>query len=210
MQPEDAVKNLPSGSKLNKNLRLLIFVNTIITFTVGMFAPFYAVFVAKIGGGAALAGVSWALFSVVSGVLILLLSKWELRVKRQHILLAVGYLIRAIVFLSYAFMNNISQLLITQVLWGIASAVGTPAFDALYTSSTSKETAISEWGDWEGVSAIATGIAALIGGMLIQQVGFKTLFILMSIISALLGGWLLYERNKVKKISFKKEVAVNT
>ena len=210
MQPEDAIKVLPSGSKLNKNLRLLIFVNTIITFTVGMFAPFYAVFVEKIGGGAALAGISWALFSIVSGILILLLSKWELRIKRQHILLAVGYLIRSVVFLSYAFMRNISELLVTQVLWGIASAIGTPAFDALYTSSTSKETAISEWGDWEGVSAIATGIAALVGGILIQQVGFKILFILMSIISALLGGWLLYQRYKIQKFSFRKEAIVNT
>jgi predicted MFS family arabinose efflux permease len=203
MQAEDVAKTLPSGSKLNKNLRLLIFVNTVITFTVGMFAPFYAVFVVKIGGGAALAGVSWALFSVVSGILILLLSKWELRIKRQHILLAIGYLIRSIVFLSYAFMNNIPQLLITQVLWGIASAIGTPAFDALYTSNTSKETAIVEWGDWEGVSAIATGIAALIGGLLIQSVGFKILFLLMSAISALLGIYLLYQRYKIQKFSFK-------
>jgi predicted MFS family arabinose efflux permease len=203
MQAEDVTKTLPSGSKLNKNLRLLIFVNTVITFTVGMFAPFYAVFVVKIGGGAALAGVSWALFSVVSGILILLLSKWELRIKRQHILLAIGYLIRSMVFLSYAFMNNIPQLLITQVLWGIASAIGTPAFDALYTSNTSKETAIVEWGDWEGVSAIATGVAALIGGLLIQSVGFKILFLLMSAISALLGIYLLYQRYKIQKFSFK-------
>ncbi|MFZ1019874.1 MAG: MFS transporter [Minisyncoccia bacterium] len=203
MQAEDVAKTLPSGSKLNKNLRLLIFVNTVITFTVGMFAPFYAVFVVKIGGGAALAGVSWALFSVVSGILILLLSKWELRIKRQHILLAIGYLIRSIVFLSYAFMNNIPQLLITQVLWGIASAIGTPAFDALYTSNTSKETAIVEWGDWEGVSAIATGVAALIGGLLIQSVGFKILFLLMSAISALLGIYLLYQRYRIQKFSFK-------
>lgn len=203
MQAEDVAKTLPSGSKLNKNLRLLIFVNTVITFTVGMFAPFYAVFVVKIGGGAALAGVSWALFSVVSGILILLLSKWELRIKRQHILLAIGYLIRSIVFLSYAFMNNIPQLLITQVLWGIASAIGTPAFDALYTSNTSKETAIVEWGDWEGVSAIATGVAALIGGLLIRSVGFKILFLLMSAISALLGIYLLYQRYRIQKFSFK-------
>ena len=197
MQLEDIIKTLPHGSKLNKNLRLLIFVNTIIVFAIGMFAPFYAVFVQKIGGGAALAGISWALFSVVSGILILLLSKWELRVKRQFILLAVGYIFRSAVFLSYAFMTSISQLLITQVLWAVASAVGTPAFDALYTSSTSKETAIVEWADWEGVSAIATGIAALVGGLLIQTIGFKILFIIMAIISASLGSGLLYQKYKI-------------
>jgi predicted MFS family arabinose efflux permease len=199
MQLEDIIKTLPHGSKLNKNLRLLIFVNTIIVFTVGMFAPFYAVFVQKIGGDAALAGISWALFSVVSGVFILLLSKWELRVKKRHVLLALGYLIRAVVFLSYAFMDNIPQLLITQILWGIAGAVGTPAFDSLYNSNTSKEASIVEWGDWEGISAIATGIAALIGGFLIQVIGFKILFMVMSIISFSLGIFMLYQRYEIKK-----------
>jgi hypothetical protein len=166
-----------------------------------MFAPFYAVFVQKIGGGAALAGISWALFSVVSGILILVLSQWELRVKRRHVLLALGYLIRAVVFMSYAFMNTISQLLVTQVLWGIASALGTPAFDALYNSNTSAETSIVEWGDWEGISAIATGVAALVGGLLIQAIGFKILFIFMSISMAALGSYTLYKRYIIKASS---------
>lgn len=198
MDSQNKVKVLPHGSKLNTNLRILIFVNTILTFTVGMFAPFYAVFVQKIGGGVALAGVSWALFSIISGVLILVFSKWELRIKRRHVLLAMGYIIRSIVFLSYAFMNNIPQLLVTQVLWGIASALGTPAFDALYSSSVSKEAAIVEWGDWEGISAIAIGAAALIGGLLIQIIGFKILFIFMSVVMALLGNYVLYIRYTIK------------
>ncbi len=206
MQTMDKIKTLPNGSKLNKNLRLLIIINTVITFTVGMFAPFYAVFVAHIGGGAALAGISWAVFSIVSGVLILALSKWELKVKRRHVLLATGYLIRAVVFLSYAFMDNIPQLLITQVLWGVASAVGTPAFDALYTSHTSAESAIVEWGDWEGIAAIATGVAALVGGFLIQIIGFKILFLFMSVIAAGLGSYILRERYLIKKAELKKEV----
>jgi predicted MFS family arabinose efflux permease len=202
--PPDTLKTIPGNSKLNKHLRMLIFVNTTLTFAVGMFAPFYAVFVQKIGGGAVLAGVSWALFSVVSGLLILVLSKWELHIKKRHMLLASGYLIRSIVFLSYAFMDNIPQLLVTQVLWGVASALGTPAFDALYTSNISKDAAITEWGDWEGISAIATGIAALIGGVLIQVIGFKILFLLMSVICLSLGIYLIYLRYRIKKTNLKK------
>lgn len=192
--------------KLNKDLRFLVFVNTVINFTVGLFAPFYAVFVIKIGGSAALAGVSWALFSIVSGVLILLLSRWELRIHKRHVLLAVGYLIRALAFLSYAFLDSIPQLLITQVIWGIASAIGIPAFDALYTSSTSKETAIVEWAYWEAASAIAVGIAALVGGLLIQTVGFQILFIIMAIISGTLGCFLLYQRYRIKTAALRNTV----
>jgi predicted MFS family arabinose efflux permease len=198
MHPEESQVGSSGELVLNKNLRSLIFVNTMINFTIGMFAPFYAVFVAKIGGSAELAGVSWALFYIVTGVLILVLRNWELRVRRRHVLLALGYLIRSAVFLSYAFMDSIPQLLITQLLWGIGTAIGTPAFDALYTSSTSKETALVEWAYWEAASAIAVGLAALAGGFLIESIGYATLFILMAVISAVLGIYLLYERYKIK------------
>ncbi len=198
MNPKNKIKVLPYGSRVNGQRRVLISLNTILTFSIGMFAPFYAVFVAKIGGGAFLAGVSWACFSIMSGVLILVLSKWESRVKRRHVLLATGYLIRSVVFLSYAFMDSIQQLLITQVLWGVAAALGTPAFDALYSSNVSGENAILEWGDWEGIAAIATGLAALVGGLLIQVAGFKVLFLFMSLNTFVLGVYILYKRYKIK------------
>src|SRR6185369_5239518 len=127
MHPEETHVGSSGELVLNKNLRSLIFVNTMINFTIGMFAPFYAVFVAKIGGTAELAGISWALVTIVTGILILLLRNWELRVKRRHMLLAIGYLIRSAVFMSYAFMSTIPQLLITQFLWGVGTAIGTPA-----------------------------------------------------------------------------------
>lgn len=174
-------------SHLNRSLRILISVNTAMLFVMGMFAPFYAVFVEKIGGDIAFAGFSWAMFSVVAGVLILLFSKWGLRVKEQELLLALGYIIRGLVFLSYAYMTSLPQLILTQIFWGIAAAIGTPAFDATYQSHTTKENSLSQWGSWEGVAHIATGLAALVGGALIQSFGYSAVFIGMSLISFSLG-----------------------
>lgn len=174
---------------LNRGLRILIIINTGMVFVIGLFAPFYAVFVQKIGGNIAFAGLSWAIFSIISGVLILLFSRWELRVKEQELLLGLGYLIRALVFLSYAFMTSLPQLIFTQVLWGMAAALGTPAFDALYQAHTTKENSIVQWGGWEGIAAIATGIAALVGGMLIQVFRYPTIFVGMAIISLMLGAY---------------------
>jgi len=163
-------------------------VNTGMVFVMGLFAPFYAVYVEQIGGSVAFAGLSWAIFSIVAGVLILLFSKWELQVKEQELLLAVGYLIRAVVFLSYAFIDSLSQLIFTQILWGVAAALGTPAFDAIYHSHTANDrSSIIQWGSWEGFSHIAIGSAALIGGVLIQAFGFPAIFIGMSMVSLFLG-----------------------
>ncbi len=179
--------------KLNKSLRILISVNTIMVFIVAMLAPFYAIFVKEIGGDLAVAGFTWAVYPIVAGMLTFFFSRWEMRVKEQELLMAVGYFIRGLVFLSYAFMGGVAQLIFTQILWGIGTALSTPAFDATYSSHTSREGSIAEWGQWEGMANVASGIAALISGIVIQQVGYFWLFLGMSAASIILGIyiWLL-------------------
>ncbi len=172
---------------LNKSLRILVTINTLMVFVVGIFAPFYAVYVQKIGGSIAFVGLSWAILQLVSGVLTLLFSKWSLRVHEQELLLALGYVIRGVVFLSYAFMAGLGQLLVTQVLWGIAAAIGVPAFDAVYAAHTNHEESIAQWGGWEGVASIATGLAALAGGFFINTFGFTPIFFVMAFVCFALG-----------------------
>lgn len=176
-----------SNAKLNRSLKILIATNSIFVFIIGLFAPFYAIFIQHIGGNISLAGLSWAIFSIVGGLLIFLFSSVELRVKEPELLIALGYILRSGVFLSYAFMTSITQLIVTQILWGVATALGTPAFDSVYSTHTSKENSIIEWGKWEGISAIATGIAAIVGGFLIQTFGYETIFFTMALISMGLG-----------------------
>jgi predicted MFS family arabinose efflux permease len=174
-------------ARLNKSLRILITVNTIMVFIIGLFAPFYAVFVQDLGGSTAFAGFSWAILSIVAGALILLFSRWELKMKEQELLIALGYALRGIVFLSFAYMQSIPQLILTQVVWGVAVAFSQPAFDADYSIHTSKSESIGQWGDWEGIQNIAVGIAALVGGVLIQAFGFQSVFLIMAGISMLLA-----------------------
>lgn len=172
---------------LNRSLRILITVNSVLVFIMGLFAPFYAVFVQQIGGSIAFAGLSWAIFSIVSGVLIFLFSNWQMKVKEPELLIALGYILRGGVFMSYVFMTSIPQLIITQIFWGVAVALGTPAFDSVYSNHTTKENSIVEWGRWEGIAAIVTGVAALVGGIFIQTFGYETIFIIMAVISFGLG-----------------------
>lgn len=183
---------LPS-MHLNRSLRILITLSMVMNFIIGMFSPFYAIYVKQIGGDVAFAGISWAVLEVVCGVLTLLFVKWELRVREQELLMALGYILRAGVFFSYIFMTSMTQLILTQVLWGIAIAIGTPAFDAVYAAHTSKESSIAEWGGLEGVISIAVGVAALIGGFVIRSFGFSIIFVLMALVCLVQGiyVWLL-------------------
>ena len=181
------LRSILPNAKLNKSLKILIATNTAMVFVMGIFSPFYAVFVQKIGGSIAFAGFSWAIFAIVAGILTFLFGRWQIKVKEQELLLVLGYFIRGLVFLSYAFMGSVIQLIITQVVWGVGAALGVPAFDAIYSSHTNKSNSIIQWGQWEGVASIATGLAAITGGILIQTVGYFPIFIGMSILSIVLG-----------------------
>jgi predicted MFS family arabinose efflux permease len=172
---------------LNHSLRILLTLNTMMTLVIGVFAPFYAIYVLELGGDIAFVGMSWAVFHIVCGVLTLFFTKWSLRVREQELLLALGYIIRAVVFLSYAFMTSLTQLLLTQVLWGIAIAIGVPAFDSIYSAHTTNEDSIGQWGGYEGITAIAIGVSALVGGFAIEAFGFVPLFYVMTAVHLVLA-----------------------
>lgn len=176
------------GMYLNRSLRILVTLSVLMSFVIGMFSPFYAIFVQKIGGDISFAGISWAVFEIVCGVLMLLFTKWEMRVREQELLLALGYILRAVVFVSYVYMTSMTQLLLTQVLWGIAVAIGVPAFDAVYAAHTTKgNNALAEWSGLEGMIAIAIGVAALSGGFIIEAFGFAVIFWAMAVVCFLQG-----------------------
>ena len=179
-------------SRLNRSLRILTTTNAILIFIMGLFLPFYAVFVQKIGGSIAFAGFSWGLFQIVSGVLIFVMSSWEVRVKQKELLVALGYFLRGLVFLSYAFMGSVTQLIFTQIAWGVAAAISMPAFDSAYAEHTSKSGSIAQWGNWEGIAAVSAGVAALLGGVFIESLGFTPVFISMAIISVSLSVYLWF------------------
>jgi len=174
-------------TKLNPSLRILISTNTILVFIMQLFVPFYAVFILRLGESIAFAGFSWALFYIVSGVLTLVLSRWEMRIKEQELLIAAGYFLRSVVFMSYVFMGSIPQLLLTQIMWGAAAALGNPAFDVVYARHTDSENSILQWGEWEGIAAIASGVAALLGGIVAEAFGFEIVFLIMAVLSFSLG-----------------------
>lgn len=174
--------------RLNKSLRILIASNTLLVFVLGMFGPFYAVFIQNIGGTMAFAGFSYAVFGIVTGVFTLLFSKWGLKVKEQELLIALGYVIRSVTFFSYAFMTSLPQLIVTQALWGLAAAIGAPAFDHVFSKHTTKnKEGMAQWASWEGMSSISSGTAALLGGLMIQTFGFRSIFLTMALVTLFLA-----------------------
>jgi MFS family permease len=157
---------------------------------IAMLTPIYAIFVQDIGGDILSASGAWALFTLTSGVLILLFGRLEDKASKKGIqhqkFITLGYFIRSLAFIGYFFVTNTFQLFAVQVLLGIGFAASIPAYDSLYSKFLSKGHYATEWSAWEGMNMIVAAIGAVIGGVIANFFGFKTLFLVM-FTSSLIG-----------------------
>jgi MFS family permease len=166
---------------MNKLIEILLVSSFFGNMAAGFIGPIYAVFVEQVGGDLITAGIAYAIFAIVSGILLILLGRWEDHVKHKANLLIASRLLSIAGFMGYLFVHSPEQLFFVQVILGISIALGAPAFDSIYYKNVSKKDSAFEWGAWEGVYQIALGFSALIGGFVAEAFGFKLLFILMII-----------------------------
>jgi MFS family permease len=171
---------------MNKTLKLLLAANVFFIVAAGLIGPIYALFVEEIGGDYLAAGSAYAAFSIAAGGLMFFISRWEDHVKHKEKLVVGGWALSCVGFFSYGLVQNPSQLVVVQAILGIAMAVTTPAYDAMYSEYLDKGKFASEWGLWETTYYIVTAFAALFGGAIVQAWGFPTLFNLM-FLSSLVG-----------------------
>lgn len=186
---------------MQKELKLLLLSSSLFTLAGGLFGPIYAVFVEQIGGDLLTAGSAYAAFAIAAGVLIVLISKWEDHFKHQEKLVVAGFVFSCLGFLGYLFIRQPWHLFVVQIVFGLGEAVGTPAYDGLYSRHLDKGKFASEWGLWEGMRWIVTAIAAAIGGFMANLYGFRFLFGIMFVISliGLITSLFLVVKKKKKK-----------
>jgi MFS family permease len=142
----------------------------------GFFGPLYAVFVEDIGGDLFTAGSAYALFSITSGVMLLLISRWEDHVKHQEKLFVLSNVFACAGFFGYLVVTTPWEMFLVQVIFGIEFAVGAPAFDSLYSRSLDRGRYASEWGTFESTRMAVIGVAAVAGGAMADMYGFRVLF----------------------------------
>lgn len=170
---------------MQRKLKILLFASSLSMLAAGFLGPIYAIFVEEIGGDILTAGTSYAVFSIAAGLLIFFVSRWEDHVKHQEKLVVLGYALGVLGFLGYLLIRNPFDLFVVQVVFGIGAAVGTPAYDGLYSKHLDKGKFASEWGAWESMAYIITGISAAIGGFVVSLYSFKVLLTAMLLISLL-------------------------
>lgn len=176
---------------MKKGIKVLLVADSFANLALGMVGPIYAIFVERIGGDILDASWAYSVYMLTAGVVMYLLSRWEDRAKHKEKFVVLGYALTSVGCLMYFFVYDQMTLLVTQAVLGLAVAVLSPAFDAIYSHFIRAEEEASDWGVWEAMSYGVTAVAALAGGYIADRYGFKTLFIAMFAISLLSAGFSL-------------------
>lgn len=187
---------------MDRLAKLLLFSSSCIGFAGEMFSPFYAVFAEEIGGDLLTAGVAYAFFWITGGVFLYIMSRVERKDKHLSKYIFWGYLIQSIGFLAMVFVKEPLHLFMVEMLFGIGAAITAPAHDGLF-SELFKEDFVGGWGTWETVTYITMGIASAIGGYLSQYFGFRSLLLIIFVIS-LVGTAISYKVMNEQKTSLIK------
>lgn len=181
----------------NKSLNTLLLINNIFVLAANMFPPIFALFVKEIGGDVLSAGGLWAVFSIVTAILTLIITRYGDRLKEIEYLLAAGYAFRTIAWIGYFFSYSLWQLYVLQFILAIGEALGTPAFNAIYSRHLDKGSFVKQWGINNSFNFFIAGIAALVGGVVVFYLGFRNLFLMMAFLSVVSFVFLLFQPRKL-------------
>ncbi len=165
-------------------VRALLIADIIWFFGEGLFGPLFAVFAGRIGGDILEISWAWAAYLIVCGVLIMFIGKFSDKLNKRKLMFA-GYVLNAILTFGYLLVDSPMKLLFMQAGLGIAAAMATPTWDALYAQYEDKRKAGLTWGLADGASQLFTGIAVVLGGIIVTFFSFDALFILMGIVQVI-------------------------
>lgn len=182
---------------LSKEIKILLIGSNLWYFGEGMLGPLFAIFGERIGGNVLDISWAWAVYLLVTGVLVILIGRVSDAKKRRRFfffydlttdkkrLLIIGYALNALFTFSYLLVRSPLHLFFVQAGLGVAAALATPTWEALYSLYGEREQKGYEWGLVSGQAQILTAIGLVIGGLIVNYFSFQILFIVMGMIQVI-------------------------
>lgn len=170
---------------MNNKARVLLGGDYLMTFGTGMLGPIFAVFTQKIGGDILDISWAWAAYLITTGVFMFFIGKFSDFSNKKFVkekFVVVGFGFQSILTFGYLLVSTPLQLLFLQIALGLANAMSFPTWDALYARYENKQKDGLSWGLVDGGEQFLTGIAMLIGGLIVSYFSFAALFITMGLL----------------------------
>lgn len=168
--------------KMKRNEFILLHGSNLWYLGAGLFGPLLAVFTGKIGGNILDISYAWATFLLATGIATIIVGKYSDGPRVKERLLVIGYVFNALFTFLLLTVDSPIGLFFNQFGFGIAVALATPTWQALYAQYEDKKRPSMTWALFSGEAVIIQGIAILIGGIIVKYFSFHVLFTVMGCI----------------------------
>lgn len=168
---------------MEKGYKILLTASLLANFGDNLIGPFYAVFVERIGGSILDIGFTVTVFSICTGLLMIIAGKISDKLNKELITI-FGYGLYALGSLLYLTISSPWQLFMLQIVFAFGTACLAAPLTALFARYIQKGKEGAQWGFESGGGYLAVGAASFIGALIVNQWGFKILFITMFAVQA--------------------------
>jgi MFS family permease len=187
---------------LNKVIRILISSDFLLQAGWGLSAPIFAIFLTKqIHGGTIemvgfIASIYWITKSIVQPFIAKQLDKNHGE-KDDFIFLVVGMYVANLIPLGYMFSSQPWHIFLLEAVRGLAMACVVPTWSGIFTRHIDKGKEAFSWSIESTGIGLAAGLAGAFGGFLASTLGFKSVFLLVTIFGTLSASTLLLMRKNI-------------
>jgi len=181
----------------NNALKSLFIYNGIFVMAAAMLGPLYAIYVVKFVDGITAVSISWAAFLISTSFFTYLVSRNGDGLREKEYLLLAGYVMRILSWILLIFVHSLWALVFVQILLGLGESLGTPSFNALFADHLDKNKYIKEYSTWSLIANLTSAVGILAGGFIVNNFGFKALFILMAGLSLISFFGILFKPRKL-------------
>jgi len=185
---------------VNRAIQMLLIYFFAVSFAFGFFLPFMAIFITDFISGATLKtiGIGMAFYAIFKSIVQLPLSRKldkHLGEKDDFFALLAGGLIGILYPFTLLFISKVWQLYLVQIIIGIGDGALMAAFYGLFARHTDKGSEGFEWSLFSvGGATISFALSGVLGGIIADAFGIKTLFFIAGILNIAAVGilFLLY------------------
>lgn len=187
---------------LNKVIKILIASDFFLQAGWGLSGPIFAIFLTKqIQGGSLemvgfVAATYWITKSIVQPFIAHHLDKNHGEKDDFHFLV-IGMYVANLIPLGYLFATRIEHIFFLELIRGLAMACVVPTWAAIFTRHIDKGREAFSWSLESTGIGFAAGFAGAFGGIIAGVMGFKAVFVLVSVFGIAASSTLLLIKNKI-------------
>ncbi len=158
-----------------RTYRLLLAARSVVAIAMGLFVPFWIIFIQGFGQSIETFGFALGLMALAQALTAYFIGRHSDFLGRKPFLIMAGFATSGVI-IGYTFITSLIQLYVLQVLDGIMTTVDATMEQTLLADVTEKVSRGADIGKYRAITGVLTALAMMSGGYIVGQLGINIIF----------------------------------